>query len=1571
MANRTLLIIFCALLTFMGRAQESTNLIHFTQGEYAINEASTNLLIRVVREGDSAIDMSVEYTTELLTANEDDLTLHSGTLQFAAGETNKFITIEIHDDDAAEPEESFRIILSNPSNEFTLGEITEAQVTIEDNDHAGGVDGGFYFEPYKFAPPNSTLAINRVLPLEEGDILFGGESTGFHVEYGIVVSSGQPRFAYPGGSFFDAVADPDGSMMLAGKPGISVLVRLSGIGSPDLLRDSGATGIGKVVTLAPDRSILLGGSLKLSGESDTFGLLRILRTMQVDHAFPRDIFANKTVSALLVQGNHLYVATSETNENQTVEFRLRRHFVDGTPDESFAAIQFDEVVSVLHPRAEGGLLVGGRFTQIGGEAHPYLAQLGADGVVDSTFNPAINGPVHSVAFQPDGKLLAGGEFTEVGGAARSRLARLNADGSLDSGFEIGSGPNGPVRTVAVLPDGGILAGGHFNGFSGKTNSGLVRLKGDVAEGASFVYWERSSSSVHEQAGSGSLRILRAGRTNESLTLVISEANGTAMSSLDYGPVPEAITFAPGEMVADLSFPLAQDSLQEGTETFQIILSTEDQNVVLSRASANVRIKDADSLGTRDLHFESEALPRITALAVQDDGKILVGYNRLVRLHPDGTVDESFRADIFTNITNFGFIYGVSREADGKYYAWGTFDISLTSPRVDYLLRLHDDGSLDETFTSPFFGGSPTFVGDIAVHPSGTIFVCEQSSPGGQVSPLANSGARLNPAGPAFGSSSSTPEDLTITSDGTIFLARSSSTAAPVVSFNDQGVFTPGFSAPLAGAGFAVEQYENRILLGGLFRHSETGEAMNLALLNLDGSIDTNFVARPNGRILNVVPLADGRILISGDFTAVNGIERNRIARLNSDGTVDETFNPGLGFDSFRMNIAEMPDGKIIAASADFGHYDGEPVPGLIRLLDLPRAGKLRFTKNFVTVSEEAGNVALSIERVGGSTGPLATRLTSHSQAAVAGTDFEGVELLVEYGDGEIAQHQVSIPITPNPELTGDKTFALRLADASTGEFFDEATILIQDEQNGSPDASYTPSLLTTPTPPYSIELAADGGVVLAGAFTQVNGQPRSYLARLAPDGSLDDSFVLTTPPSGGIISDFAFQPDGKIIVGGSFRSWGGNSAVRRIARLNPDFSLDMDFSTRSNSLNYHQVSVPRVDLLAGQEILVLGASNPPLLFRLDHTGAEIAAPLLFQDRIFEVEALPDGSALIGASGIPGLTKIKADHTLDETFPISIDNGSLGGEASVRAVQAVPDGKILIGGRFLRINGTNRYRVAQLLPNGTLEPVFDPGVVGAPGPSGNTNAVEAIELLPGGDILIAGNFETVQGVPRRHLARLAPDGTLRQDWDAQVQGTHISEMKLLDNGELAIYGGFTNVGGVEVHGLARIRLAVNASPVVEIVSPTAGAALPPNAPVAVRLNAYDPDGLLTSLKLFLNGELHTEFEEPPYVVQLTPEFGSHTLQAQATDASGFTTSSEITFTVANLPEAPTLTFAAGTEGNLQISLHAPLGATCALEISSDLEMWSELEQTVVSESPVQFLIDPTGQTHLFYRVRMGP
>src|SRR6516164_11178313 len=68
-----------------------------------------------------------------------------------------------------------------------------------------------------------------------------------------------------------------------------------------------------------------------------------------------------------------------------------------------------------------------------------------------SFDPGANGPVHSIAVQPDGKILVGGVFTTLGGGGkgittRHNIGRLNANGALDRTFNPGA--NGEVHSIA-------------------------------------------------------------------------------------------------------------------------------------------------------------------------------------------------------------------------------------------------------------------------------------------------------------------------------------------------------------------------------------------------------------------------------------------------------------------------------------------------------------------------------------------------------------------------------------------------------------------------------------------------------------------------------------------------------------------------------------------------------------------------------------------------------------------------------------------------------------------------------------------------------------------------------------------------------------------------------------------------------------------------------------------------------------------------------------------------------------------------------------------------------------------
>lgn len=89
-----------------------------------------------------------------------------------------------------------------------------------------------------------------------------------------------------------------------------------------------------------------------------------------------------------------------------------------------------------------------------------------------------------------------------------------------------------------------------------------------------------------------------------------------------------------------------------------------------------------------------------------------------------------------------------------------------------------------------------------------------------------------------------------------------------------------------------------------------------------------------------------------------------------------------------------------------------------------------------------------------------------------------------------------------------------------------------------------------------IAVQSDGKILMFGAFTTVAGQPRTNIARLNPDGTLDTTFY---PGVDSWVNGVGLQADGKIIIGGQFTVVNRQRRVG-LARLNPDGSLDSEFN---------------------------------------------------------------------------------------------------------------------------------------------------------------------------------------------------------------------------------------------------------------------------------------------------------------------------------------------------------------------------------------------------------------------------
>jgi len=149
-----------------------------------------------------------------------------------------------------------------------------------------------------------------------------------------------------------------------------------------------------------------------------------------------------------------------------------------------------------------------------------------------------------------------------------------------------------------------------------------------------------------------------------------------------------------------------------------------------------------------------------------------------------------------------------------------------------------------------------------------------------------------------------------------------------------------------------------------------------------------------------------------------------------------------------------------------------------------------------------------------------------------------------------------------------------------------------------------------------LAIQPDGKILLGGLFTTVYGASRNRIARLNPDGTLDNTFNPGTGAAGQIgsaVYSIAVQPDTKVLIGGTFTSVNG-VARAYLARLMGDLNIPSPIPLSYQTLNNQLVLTwgnPSFALEAGPTVtgpfaIVASAASPytnpisplPKFFRL-------------------------------------------------------------------------------------------------------------------------------------------------------------------------------------------------------------------------------------------------------------------------------------------------------------------------------------------------------------------------------------
>jgi len=358
-------------------------------------------------------------------------------------------------------------------------------------------------------------------------------------------------------------------------------------------------------------------------------------------------------------------------------------------------------------------------------------------------------------------------------------------------------------------------------------------------------------------------------------------------------------------------------------------------------------------------------------------------------------------------------------------------------------------------------------------------------------------------------------------------------------------FNPALN-PWAAVYVVTLQPDGKILIGGAFYFIEQMPRGNVARLNPDGSLDPAFDPGTAADIDYVSAIAvqhDGKILIGGSFASSSGTAPSNLARLNSDGTVDPSFDPDLSIDGPVNAIVVQPDGKILLGG-NFGQVDFVVRRSIARLNS---DGHL--DSHFdACVASSAGSGATGLALL--TNGQI---LATGDFTFSTGLARDGIARLNDCGDLD-SVYAVSPGINGG---TAVYTLALRNSGQAIlgGNFKSYHNVgspgIAQLTASGTVDTSFNPGLgIDDATTVFTIALQSDGKAVIGGNFTSYDGRTRYGVARINPNGSLDESCDPGSGPDNSV-SSLAIQSDGRILVAGKFTTF-DDVPRNGLARLNGD-----------------------------------------------------------------------------------------------------------------------------------------------------------------------------------------------------------------------------------------------------------------------------------------------------------------------------------------------------------------------------------------------------------------------------------
>ena len=675
-----------------------------------------------------------------------------------------------------------------------------------------------------------------------------------------------------------------------------------------VLKPSSWVSNGSIETVVKEgNTIYLGGNFTSIGKNTPFAAEIDINTLNLNVAFPKP---NNAVFASVPDGNGgWYIGGSFTEIDGQERKGLAHIGSDGTLLSDFENAKIGGTVYTLQLSGTT-LYVGGSFPGVGASI-PFATTINtSNAAVDFSFLTP-NSSVRRSLPDGNGGWIIVGDFTQLGGIARNRIAHINSSNTLSNLFSATT-VNSTINNICDDGSGGWIITGSFTLINGEKRGGLAHFdaNGNLTTLFADIYLNSSASTIARDgttlyiggnftyigkySGYG-IPVNSSGVPNFNFATPNSTVYGSISDGLggwiivgnftEVGGVSRnriAHLDASGQLTArfaGFSFNGTVSSItNDGTGGFFIAGNfTRVNNQSRNRIA---QINAADQLTSM---FENTGLTG-SVNEIKRSGTTLYAGGSFTYAGPDNAYGTEFTAASAVPLPNKvrpnSWVTMSVPDGNGGWIISGNFS-SLTEadgtvvPRSG-IAQINADG----TVANAFIG--------ITFNLTNSVRAITSDGNGGWIV-------------------------------GGTFTAVNNQNRGGIAHFDANGTLTGRFADRFETGGQVntIIKDGNLLYAGGNFNYFGKIQNNGTAVSTDTGTPDFTY-AQPNGAIIAAVPDGAGGWYIGGSFTQLGGLSRNYIARINSDGTVHD-WNPNAGNTVNTIAVA----GSTVYAGGNFTSIGGQ------------------------------------------------------------------------------------------------------------------------------------------------------------------------------------------------------------------------------------------------------------------------------------------------------------------------------------------------------------------------------------------------------------------------------------------------------------------------------------------------------------------------------------------------------------------------------------------------------------------------------------------------------------------------